>query len=374
MLSADPIVQEPHNAQNLNRYSYVVNNPLSYTDPSGLSFWKKYGRQLIAIGLNYFLPGATWFTNIFGAASRAVVGFVSGAVTTGNIRGAIMGAFTAGMGPKFTAAFGNIGGAVASGIVTGIGQVLQGGKFGHGFASAGIGAAAGPLVGRIANDYVRAAAEIIVGGTASVAAGGKFANGAVTAAFSVALDGLSMQAGGRSTKAASERELDSAETGMCLAIGNWRPLNARELRAVSGMGLDGSGIRIWNKKVWMQPDDTGFVPNDVDIRLGPQAYMDDYSVSAGDMAFLIHEIVHIQQRRANVRLWFPSAKDYNYAPSISGGRALHPEAQAEIYSDLYLMMQGRQARGGRPMGFSADVLRSYVPHPVPAYDVPWRWR
>ncbi|MFN7782852.1 MAG: RHS repeat domain-containing protein, partial [Lysobacterales bacterium] len=33
MLSPDPIVQEPYNAQNLNRYSYVLNNPLSYTDP-----------------------------------------------------------------------------------------------------------------------------------------------------------------------------------------------------------------------------------------------------------------------------------------------------------------------------------------------------
>ncbi len=34
-LSADPMVQAPGNAQSLNRYSYVFNNPLSYTDPSG---------------------------------------------------------------------------------------------------------------------------------------------------------------------------------------------------------------------------------------------------------------------------------------------------------------------------------------------------
>jgi RHS repeat-associated protein len=37
-LQADPIVQAPKNTQNLNRYSYVLNNPLSYTDPSGYSF------------------------------------------------------------------------------------------------------------------------------------------------------------------------------------------------------------------------------------------------------------------------------------------------------------------------------------------------
>jgi len=35
MLQADPFVQSPTNSQSLNRYSYVLNNPLSYTDPSG---------------------------------------------------------------------------------------------------------------------------------------------------------------------------------------------------------------------------------------------------------------------------------------------------------------------------------------------------
>jgi hypothetical protein len=31
----DPFIAEPHNAQNYNRYSYALNNPLRYTDPSG---------------------------------------------------------------------------------------------------------------------------------------------------------------------------------------------------------------------------------------------------------------------------------------------------------------------------------------------------
>jgi RHS repeat-associated protein len=34
-LSPDPVLQDPANAQNYNKYSYVLNNPLKYTDPSG---------------------------------------------------------------------------------------------------------------------------------------------------------------------------------------------------------------------------------------------------------------------------------------------------------------------------------------------------
>lgn len=33
--SPDPFVQAPNNTQSFNRYSYCVNNPLRYTDPTG---------------------------------------------------------------------------------------------------------------------------------------------------------------------------------------------------------------------------------------------------------------------------------------------------------------------------------------------------
>ena len=36
-LSPDPYISEPGNPQNYNRYSYVYNNPMSHTDPSGYS-------------------------------------------------------------------------------------------------------------------------------------------------------------------------------------------------------------------------------------------------------------------------------------------------------------------------------------------------
>jgi len=45
-LSPDPVLQDPANAQNYNKYSYVWNNPLKYTDPSGniseeWSYWQR---------------------------------------------------------------------------------------------------------------------------------------------------------------------------------------------------------------------------------------------------------------------------------------------------------------------------------------------
>ena len=37
-LSPDPFIQAPFNSQNYNRYTYVLNNPLTLTDPSGFLF------------------------------------------------------------------------------------------------------------------------------------------------------------------------------------------------------------------------------------------------------------------------------------------------------------------------------------------------
>lgn len=47
-LSPDPFVQAPEDLQNYNRYSYCLNNPLKYTDPSGHK-WKRTLFSILAI-------------------------------------------------------------------------------------------------------------------------------------------------------------------------------------------------------------------------------------------------------------------------------------------------------------------------------------
>ncbi|HBG71531.1 MAG: hypothetical protein A2W93_05975 [Bacteroidetes bacterium GWF2_43_63] len=47
-LSPDPVLQDPSNAQNYNKFSYVLNNPLKFTDPSG------YWLQPISHRINLF--------------------------------------------------------------------------------------------------------------------------------------------------------------------------------------------------------------------------------------------------------------------------------------------------------------------------------
>jgi hypothetical protein len=48
MISPDPFVQAPDNLQSYNRYSYVINNPLSLTDPSGFNFNRYFGGSTLA--------------------------------------------------------------------------------------------------------------------------------------------------------------------------------------------------------------------------------------------------------------------------------------------------------------------------------------
>ncbi|RUO18183.1 hypothetical protein CWE08_11905 [Aliidiomarina iranensis] len=192
-LQADPFVQSPSNSQNFNRYSYVLNNPLSYTDPSGYLFkkLKKYLQAAAAIAIGIYLPGsslmASWGVSN-AVAQGALTGFIAGGVATGTLKGALVGAFTGGLFGELQSMSEGFSKVAAHGVVGGMGSAMQGGKFGHGFLSAGVSAQLSPKIqSNVGDAHVRVAIHAAIGGTVSKVTGGKFANGAYSAAFSSAL-------------------------------------------------------------------------------------------------------------------------------------------------------------------------------------------
>ncbi len=84
-LSPDNYIQDPFNSQSYNRYSYCLNNPLIYSDPSG-EFWNIIIGAAIGGGVNWAMNGAEFTWDGLGAFA---IGNVAGALTavggTGNI-------------------------------------------------------------------------------------------------------------------------------------------------------------------------------------------------------------------------------------------------------------------------------------------------
>jgi len=217
-LSADPNVQAPANTQSLNRYTYVNNNPLSYTDPSGYFFkklWKNtkkfvnkvtgtgavwsyikkhaWARMVVAAVASYFTFGAAAAFGIF--AQGAAAGFVGGAIMTGTLKGAVRGAVFGGISAgladyiggadfKSFGAYKDLAKDVAHGVVQGGLSEAFGGDFKSGFVGSFAGHFAGRKIMGKLDIAGRTAVAAIVGGAAAKLGGGKFANGAVSAAFS----------------------------------------------------------------------------------------------------------------------------------------------------------------------------------------------
>jgi RHS repeat-associated protein len=133
-MAADPMVGDETVPQELNRYSYVLNDPLSLTDPSGLcGFWCIF-RDVLAIVVAIVLEQpevSTWIDGQLGltgfAALQGVDGFVnagiagrvSGFIATGTLKGAALGVLQAGL---FNAA-GNALQTAGSGGFAGIGHI-----------------------------------------------------------------------------------------------------------------------------------------------------------------------------------------------------------------------------------------------------------
>ena len=149
-LQADPVVQAPKNSQSLNRYSYVLNNPLSYTDPSGYfslgRFIKKWGRLIVAVAVSYVTYGAAsgwaagWLagsalagnTIAIGAIAGSISGFVGGAIVSSSINGAVRGAFSGAIMGGVAGYFGNsysVNRIAADSLAAGIAAEIYGQRF-----------------------------------------------------------------------------------------------------------------------------------------------------------------------------------------------------------------------------------------------------
>ena len=145
-LSPDPYIQAPDFSQSFNRYSYCVNNPLKYSDPSGNIFGIDDGLFL------FIMVSSTWIGGCqAGEAAQARgqswgSGFIQGACTSA-IATVFSTAGSFGIGCAFGHSIGGIGTellrAGAHGLGNGLLNVMQGGSFGNGFATGAVASLAG---------------------------------------------------------------------------------------------------------------------------------------------------------------------------------------------------------------------------------------
>ena len=195
-LQPDPVIQEPTNAQSWNAYTYVFNNPLAYTDPTGMMSERAWNNVWRGLGLviSIISMGATsWHMGIStqaGITAAAAGGFFAGYAATGTMKSAVIGAFSAAITAGIAGSnMGSYEQLAAQAVTGGVVESLQGGKFGHGFVAAGLTANFMPSVGGIQNDVIRTAVGALIGGTISEVTGGKFANGAISGAVQAAMIG-----------------------------------------------------------------------------------------------------------------------------------------------------------------------------------------
>lgn len=229
-LSPDNYVQMPDNSQNFNRYSYCLNNPLKYIDPSGNLFG---------------IDDAIWAFAFFCATSNAILANKSGkSPWSGALVGGLSSLASYGVGSLFGHSMGTFGHellrAGAHGLTSGTLNWINGDNF---FTGAASGTAAS-LMGsgaqslRFGAEGVLAAASI-GGGIGSLATGGNFMDG-----FGIGFNIGSLNHNGKAGKIITiERKLPPV---VCVADNlSYRKTFGYWLLGV-GSGASSGPYRMWN--------------------------------------------------------------------------------------------------------------------------------
>jgi RHS repeat-associated protein len=156
-LSADSIIPENgNNAQAFNRYAYVENNPVTYTDPTGhwswKGFWRATGNVLASTGKFLFVVAV-------------VVAIIAISVMTGGAVAAALGLAAGG----FWAAV--VGGAVSGFLISGALALRNGASFSDAMVAAFQGAIVGAIGGGV-GQYVQGIGGVTKGLGEAVATGG----------------------------------------------------------------------------------------------------------------------------------------------------------------------------------------------------------
>ncbi|MGH8306686.1 MAG: RHS repeat-associated core domain-containing protein [Gammaproteobacteria bacterium] len=222
-LSPDPNVQYPFSSQGYSRYTYVNDNPLSLSDPSGyfmlggfLStgdpmagfFPQQYGQvigiagPIVGAALNVIPVCEGWCDYLVTAVSQAQAGYLETGSIGAGLRSGVLGgaeafAFTYvggqfGVNPEGTDLLER---SVVEGVIGGAFSSAGGGRFSDGFIGAFAGSLSSGEIGQIggnpnepgyfsaANESTRVVLSMLVGGTTSHLTGGNFTEGALAAAF-----------------------------------------------------------------------------------------------------------------------------------------------------------------------------------------------
>ncbi|MEQ1525743.1 MAG: RHS repeat-associated core domain-containing protein [Gallionella sp.] len=155
-LQADPTIQSPGNLQSFNRYSYVMNNPFFYTDPSGYFSLRGLFETVASGGLSHLggawkdVTGTSWSQSRDQYIKPAVVIVASiylGPMVYNALAPALMGSLAT---ATQSLAFGAYAGGAIAGAISGaaVGAVA-GGIMGGNLQSAIQGAKAGAISGGV---------------------------------------------------------------------------------------------------------------------------------------------------------------------------------------------------------------------------------